>query len=252
LRIADSRPSWFEQIAVAGGNPQFEIRNPGGSMTNAEKALEYISDGAVVGLGTGRAATEFIHQLGARVRGGLKVRGVPTSVVSAKLAEELGIPLTTLDQVESLDVAVDGADEVDPNLDLLKGFGGALVREKVVAASAKRFVVVVGSDKLFPTLGQRGSLPVEIVPFGLPLCTRRLTALGIPPKLRSAGDRPYVTDNGNHILDCAVGAIEDPQGLDAQIHSIPGVVGTGLFIRMADVVLVQEGDSVKILERRSR
>jgi ribose 5-phosphate isomerase A len=221
-------------------------------MTTGEKALEYVHDGAVVGLGTGRAATEFIQQLGGRVREGLRVRGVPTSNVSASLAEKLGIPLTTLDEVEALDVAVDGADEVDPNLDLLKGFGGALVREKIVAASAKRFVVVVGSDKLFPTLGKRGSLPVEVIPFGLALCARRLTALGMPPKLRSAGDRPYVTDNGNHILDCAVNAIDDPQGLDTRILSIPGVVGTGLFVRMADVVLVQDGDAVKTLQRGAR
>jgi ribose 5-phosphate isomerase A len=221
-------------------------------MTNGEKALEYVEDGAVIGLGTGRAATEFINALGARVRQGLEVRGVPTSIASANLAEKLGIPLTTLDEVESLDVAVDGADEVDPNLDLLKGFGGALVREKIVAASARRFVVVVGSDKLFPTLGKRGSLPVEVVPFGLALCARRLTGLGYPPKLRSAGDRPYVTDNGNHILDCAVREITDPRRLDSEILSIPGVVGTGLFVQMADVVLVQDGDAVKTLERAKK
>jgi ribose 5-phosphate isomerase A len=221
-------------------------------MTNGEKALEYVDDGAVVGLGTGRAATEFIHQLGTRVREGLEVLGVPTSLASATLAERLGIPLTTLDEVESLDVAVDGADEVDPNLDLIKGFGGALVREKIVAASAKRFVVVVGSDKLVQTLGKRGSLPVEVVPFGATLCARRLTGLGLPPTLRSAGGRPYVTDNGNHILDCAVRAIADPRRLDAEILSIPGVVGTGLFVQMADVVLVQEGDSVKTLRRETR
>jgi ribose 5-phosphate isomerase A len=221
-------------------------------MTNGEKALEYVEDGAVVGLGTGRAATEFINALGARVQKGLKVRGVPTSIASATLAEKLGIPLTTLDDVESLDVAVDGADEVDPNLDLLKGFGGALVREKIVAASAKRFVVVVGSDKLFPTLGKRGSLPVEVVPFGLALCKRRLSALGYPPKLRAAGDRPYMTDNGNHILDCTVREITDPRRLDNEILSIPGVVGTGLFVGMADVVLVQEGDSIRTLQRTKR
>jgi ribose 5-phosphate isomerase A len=221
-------------------------------MTNGEKALEYVADGAVVGLGTGRAATEFINALGARVREGLKVRGVPTSIASANLAEKLGIPLTTLDEVESLDVAVDGADEVDPNLDLLKGVGGARVREKIVAASAKRFVVVVGSDKLFPTLGKRGSLPVEVVPFGLALCARRLTALGIPPKLRSAGDRPYMTDNGNHILDCAVHDITDPRRHDCESLSCPCFVGPGLFVQLADVVLVQEGDSVQTLERAKR
>jgi ribose 5-phosphate isomerase A len=218
-------------------------------MTNGEKALEYVEDGAVVGLGTGRAATEFIHQLGRRVREGLQVRGVPTSLASAALAEQLGIPLTTLDDVEALDVAIDGADEVDPNLDLIKGFGGALVREKIVAASSKLFVVVIGSDKLVQTLGKRRALPVEVVPFGAALCVRRLTDLGLPPVFRSADGRPYVTDNGNLILDCAVRAIEDPASLEAKILSIPGVVGTGLFVQMADVVLVQEGDAVKTLRR---
>ena len=215
-------------------------------MTNGEKALEYVEDGAVVGLGN-RACRDRVHSRArcARARKVSKFAACRPPSHRRRSPRSSASPLTTLDEVESLDVAVDGADEVDPNLDLLKGFGGALVREKIVAASAKRFVVVVGSDKLFPTLGKRGSLPVEVVPFGLALCTRRLTALGIPPKLRSSGDRPYVTDNGNHILDCAVREITDPQRLDSEILSIPGVVGTGLFVRMADVVLVQDGDEVR-------
>src|SRR4051812_29118900 len=139
-------------------------------MTAAERALELVPDGAVVGLGTGRAATAFIVALGERVRAGLRVRGVPTSQASADLAHQLGIPLTTLDEVEAIDVAVDGADEVDPRCDLIKGYGGALVREKIVAAAARQFVVLVGPDKLVAELGARGKLPVEVLPFGAAPC----------------------------------------------------------------------------------
>jgi ribose 5-phosphate isomerase A len=217
----------------------------------AERSLSYIPDNGLIGLGTGRAATAFIHALGKRVQQGLKIRGVPTSRASATLATQLGIPLTTLEEVDSLDVAVDGADEVDPRGDLIKGLGGALIREKIVAASAKKFVVVVGDEKLVPVLGAHGVLPVEVVPFGVSLCTRRLTALGIAPKLRLADGKPYVSDNGNLILDAQLQSIDRPAELERQLLDIPGVVGTGLFLGMSTIILIQHGDTVEVREPKT-
>jgi ribose 5-phosphate isomerase A len=214
------------------------------------KALEFVRAGTVVGLGSGRAASAFIRTLGERVRQGLDVRGVPTSEATAKLATDVGIPLTTLDQVDQLDLTVDGADEVDPRLDLIKGYGAALVREKIVAAASRRLVILVGAEKLVPELGARGVLPVEVVPFGLPLCSRRLEALGCKPKPRQAGGRLMVTDNQNHILDCQIAPIGDPGRLEQDILAIPGVVGTGLFLGMAETVVIQDGDTVQIRSRR--
>ena len=211
------------------------------------EALAEVKPGHVVGLGTGQAATAFIHALGKAVQSGLSVTGVPTSEASATLARQLGIPL--VDQPLTLDVAVDGADEVDPRLDLVKGYGGALVREKVVAAAAHRFIVLVGNEKLVPALGGRGRLPVEVVPFAMPFCRRRLTELGHPPVVRVKDGAPFVTDNGNLILDCAVSAIADPAALDATLRAIPGVVGTGLFVGMAHAVMVWEGGRARTLVR---
>jgi ribose 5-phosphate isomerase A len=220
-----------------------------GAAALAEEAMRYVAPGNVVGLGTGRAATAFIEALAVRVRAGLDIRGVPTSRGTAELARRLGIPLTSLDDAD-VDVAVDGADEVDPHLDLMKGYGGALLREKVVAAAARRFVVLVGREKLVPALGSHGRLPVEIVGFAAGPCRRRLTALGYPPRLRANGSEPIVTDNGNLILDCQVGPLPDPPAVDAVIRAIPGVVGTGLFLGMAHVVLVRERDRCRALTRR--
>jgi ribose 5-phosphate isomerase A len=216
-------------------------------MTAAERALTLIADGAVIGLGTGRAATAFIVALGERVTAGLRVRGVPTSQASADLAGTLSIPLTTLDEVEAIDVAVDGADEVDPRCDLIKGYGGALVREKIVAAAARQLVILVGPEKLVPVLGSRGRLPVEVVPFGLATCRRRLAALGLTPEVRHGDSGPYVTDNGNRILDCRVGALDRPAELEQAICAVPGVVGTGLFLGMAHLVLVDDDGTVREL-----
>ncbi|MBY0523097.1 MAG: ribose-5-phosphate isomerase RpiA [Gemmataceae bacterium] len=221
-------------------------------MTIAERALEMIQDGFVVGLGTGRAATEFVNALGKRVQQGLRIRGVPTSQRSADLATQLGIPLITLDQVEQLDLDVDGADEVDPNLDLIKGLGGALIREKIVAAAAKRFIVLVGSEKIVPALGAHGVLPVEVVPFALPLCMRRLTAMGMPPTPRQKDGKLFISDNANYVLDCKIQPIADPRKLEAEILAIPGVVGTGLFLGMAHTVLIQDGDNVQVKERKGQ
>jgi len=219
-------------------------------MTAAEKALELIADGMVLGLGTGRAATAFIHALGRKVQAGLRIRGVPTSQASDTLARQLGIPLVTLGEVEQLDIDIDGADEVDPQLNLVKGLGGALVREKIVAASSRKLVILVGPEKLSPVLGTRGVLPVEVVPFGLPLCQRRLTALGIASKPRQAATGGlFISDNHNHVLDCQIQRLTDPTATAQAIGAIPGVVDTGLFLGMADTVIVEDGGSVQVKTR---
>lgn len=214
----------------------------------AQRVLEMIPANSVVGLGTGRAATAFIHALGERVRAGLKVRGIPTSDASAELAKKLGIPLVTFDDAEAIDVCVDGADEVDPAGDLIKGYGGALLREKVVAGFARKFVVLVGAEKVVKALGERGKLPVEVVPFALTPARRQIAALGFDPEPRARDGALYVTDNGNYILDCKTGPLADAAAMDVALHAIPGVAGTGLFIKRAHVILIQDGD--QIIERR--
>ena len=213
-------------------------------------AAGYVEDGMNVGLGTGRAAVAFVRALGERVKTGLRIFGVPTSEATRELAGSLGIPLVTLAEVPALDLTIDGADEVDPNLDLVKGLGGALVREKIVAASSRRFIVVVGSEKLVERLGVKTPLPVEVVPFALPLAEKRLVALGSRPVLRRKDGKTFVSDNGNWILDCQFREIPDPGSLDAAIRAIPGVVGTGLFVGMAERVLVQHRESVRVLQKR--
>jgi ribose 5-phosphate isomerase A len=220
-------------------------------VTIYEKALELIPDGSVIGLGSGRAAWSFVRLLGDHVRAGrLDVRGVPTSAETARVAARHGVPLVSPTEAGELAVTVDGADEVDPNLDLIKGYGRALVREKVVAAASRRLVILVGEEKLVPHLGARGRLPVEVVPFAVPLCVRRLTALGLEPALWEENGRPGWTDNGNHILDCGTGPVAGR--LEADIRAIPGVVGTGLFFGMADTVLVGDDRNFGLVGERRR
>lgn len=215
----------------------------------AEAALQFVPPDSIVGLGTGSAASAFIRVLGERVRAGFPVRGVPTSLESERLARQCQIPLVELHEVDRLAVAVDGADEVDPALNLIKGYGGALLREKVVAAAAQRLVILVGKEKLVPTLGTRGKLPLEVVPFAWSFCQRELARQGIPGQLRQQSQtetpRPFVTDNGNWILDCQIGTLDDPCELELRLREIPGVVGTGLFLNFADEVLVQHGDQIE-------
>lgn len=213
----------------------------------AAYAVSLVPDGAGVGLGSGRAAAAFVRALGDRVRQGLRVRGVPTSEATAALARVAGIPLVELDRTP-LDLTVDGADEVDPELNLIKGYGGALVRERIVAAASRRQVILVTADKLVPRLGTRGRLPVEIVPFARRLCERRLEALGCRPELRGGERAPFLTDNGNLILDCGIAPLDDPAGLEREIRRIPGVVDTGLFLGTADTVVVAEDGRVRTLE----
>ncbi len=220
-----------------------------------QAALERVADGQVVGLGTGRAAVRFVRGLGARVREGLEVRGVATSQSTAALARELHIPLVALDDAPVLDVMFDGADEVDPNLDLIKGYGGALVREKIVAACSNELVILVTPEKRVPVLGARGKLPVEVLPFGAQLAETRLRDLGCEPVLRNeqpatdGSATAFRSDNGNYILDCKIASIENAPELERALRAIPSVVGTGLFLGMADIVIVGDGDAVEILRR---
>lgn len=216
----------------------------------AEQALSFVKDGDVVGLGSGRASMNFVRALAARVHDGLDVRGIPTSHTTADLARALGIPLTSLDTVESVDIAVDGADEVDSSLDLIKGYGGALVREKIVATAAKQFVVLVGAEKVVPVLGSRGRLPIEVLPFGAAQCLRQLQALNCCPQLRQANGTPFTTDNGNYIIDCTIAPLHNVVAWEQQLRAIPGLVGTGLFIGMAHIVLIQDGESIHVRERK--
>lgn len=213
-------------------------------------ALDLVRPGQTIGLGTGRAAEAFVRGLGERVRAGLAVRGVPTSESTATLARSEGIPLLTLAEAGTLDTTFDGADEFDPNLDLIKGYGAALVREKIVAASSSQLVILVGPEKRVATLGARGKLPVEVVPFGVALCTRRLRALGCEPTLRGGERQPLVTDNGNYILDCKIAPLPTPHALETAIHAIPGVVDTGLFLDLASIVIESAGETVRVLRRR--
>jgi ribose 5-phosphate isomerase A len=210
-------------------------------------ALRFVKPGHTIGLGTGRAASAFIRALGASRIG---VRGVPTSTGAEELARSVGIPIVTLAEAGKIDTDFDGADEVDPRLNLIKGAGGALVREKIVAASSRRFVVLVGYEKIVKRLGERGPIPVEVVPFGVTLVTAKIKALGMKPRVRESDGQQYVTDNGNLILDCAVKKMANPARLDRELLAIPGVVGTGLFVAMADVVLVAESSGkIRALRR---
>jgi len=222
-------------------------------MTNVEAALAMVTNGMTVGLGSGHAAERFIAALGQRVRAGLAVRGVPTSRASATLAVQAGIPLIELADALPIDMTCDGADEVDPDLNLLKGFGHALVREKIVAAASKKLVILIGpekvSEKLVARLGQRGQLPVEVVPFALPLCVRRFAELGLGSEvLRDKSGTPFISDNGNHIVHLKLNSIIDPGELEQKLRDIPGVVGTGLFLNMADKVLIENNGTVEVRE----
>jgi len=213
-----------------------------------EYALRFVKPGFRLGLGTGHAASAFIRALG---KSGMKVRGVPTSHGSEMLARECGIEVVSLSEVDRLDVAIDGADEVDPRLNLIKGLGGALVREKIVAESARKFVVVAGVEKIVKRLGEHGILPVEVVPFASSFCARRIRALGLRPKTRLKDDgSEFLSDNGNLIFDCAVKPIANAVRLDRDLRAIPGVVGTGIFPAIADRVLIANADgSIRVLNR---
>jgi ribose 5-phosphate isomerase A len=215
----------------------------------ARASLRFIKDGQVVGLGTGSTAAYFIKLLGEQVKQGLRVRGIPTSVRSKELAQSLGIPLTTLDECQEIAVTVDGADEVDPQLRLIKGGGGALLREKIVASATKQLVIVADASKQVKMLG-KFPLPVEVIRFSQALVAKRIAALGTDVQLRmDDSGKPFVTDENNHILDCRFGEIPDPDTLARQLSDMPGVVEHGLFIGMASVALLAHGSEIIELKR---
>jgi len=213
----------------------------------AKAALQFVQPGMIVGLGSGSTASLFIELLGERVQQGLQIQGIASSDASEELARKLGIPITDFDHQPSIDVAIDGADEVAPGLALIKGGGGKLLREKIVASACKRFIIVVDSSKLVKELGAF-PLPVEVIPMAVPLVIPRLRELGFTPKIRPAksGEGHYITDEGNLLLDCTSSGIADPEQTAAEIRSIVGVVEHGLFLDMAERVVVAYADgSVK-------
>lgn len=213
----------------------------------AHASADLVEPGMVVGLGTGSTSTAFVRELGARVAAGLEIVGVPTSSRTADLARDLRIPIRTLDEVERLDLGVDGADEIAPNLDLVKGRGGALLHEKLVALACDDYAVIATVEKRVPSLGARSSLPVEVVPFGWRQTVTRLAALGVRPVLRretggKAGNDVFRSDGGHFVVDCETGPIADPELLAASVKAIPGVVEHGLFLAVARRALVAEVD----------
>ncbi len=215
----------------------------------ARSSLRFVKDGQVVGLGTGSTAAYFIQLLGEKVKNGLLIRGIPSSNRSREQAASLGIPLTTLDECQQIDVTVDGADEVDPQLRLIKGGGGALLHEKIVASATKQLVIVVDASKRVPVLG-KFPLPVEVVKFAKALVKKRIEALGAQVEMRHNPDgKPFLTDENNYILDCHFGQIRGADGLANKLSDMPGIVEHGLFIGMASVVLVANGSEVIELRR---
>jgi ribose 5-phosphate isomerase A len=214
----------------------------------ARASLRFVRDGDIVGLGSGSTAAYAVRLLGERVRAGLKIRGIPTSSQTRELATSLGVPLTTFDEVQEIDVTIDGADEVDPQLCLTKGGGGALLREKIVASASRQLVIIADSSKQVPMLG-KFPLPIEVIAFAQPVVKKKIEALGASVKLRQSNGSPFVTDEGHHILDCSFGQIPDPPALARRLSDMPGVVEHGLFINMASVVLIARGHEVTELRR---
>lgn len=213
-------------------------------------ASRLVRDGDVVGLGTGSTAYFAVVAIGERVKAGLKIIGIPTSDATQELARKLGIPLSTLDQHQTIDITIDGADEIDPQLNLIKGGGGALLREKIIATASKKMVVVADSTKVVTALGEF-PLPVEIIPFAQAVIEKKIGALGASCRLRMKSDgQPFRTDEGHHILDCSFGKITDPAKLARALDDTPGVVEHGLFIGVARLAVVGRG--AKAVEIRAR
>ena len=215
------------------------------------KAAEKVTDGQKLGLGTGSTVEYYLERLGQRIREeGLNVEGIPTSIQTEKLAIELGIPLATFDELQELDLYVDGADQIDPCFRMIKGGGGALLREKMVASCSAYKIIIVDSSKVVDRLGTAFALPVEIVPFGWKLCERRLGNLDCIPWLRMNGSSPFITNNGNYIMDCRfLDGIKEPEELELSLSRIPGVLCSGLFIGLADEVLVGSENGIETMKK---
>jgi ribose 5-phosphate isomerase A len=217
----------------------------------AREAVKYIEDGMVVGLGSGSTASVAIKLIGDKIKEeGIEIVGVPTSKTSDLLGRAVGIKIVDLDDHPTVDITIDGADEIDPHLNLVKGLGGALVREKIVAAASVVELIVADESKLVDHICQKAPLPVEIVKYSFMTTMRRLGTLGCSPVLRMKADAPFVTDNGNFIADCRFEKIDDPRSMEATINNLPGVVDNGLFVGMASKALVGAKDGVRIIEKR--
>lgn len=216
----------------------------------AEKAVEHVDNGMVIGLGTGSTVKYAIKKLGERVDTGLKIEGIPTSLRTKKLATELNIPLVDLNDYTEIDLTIDGADEVDSFLNLIKGGGGALTREKIIAYHSKKEIIVVDETKVVKKLGVDFPVPVEVTKFGWNATKKTLEELGCTTELRTIMDEVYITDNSNYILDCDFGKINEPEALEKEINSIPGVIENGLFIDLADEIIVGSKQGIITLEER--
>jgi len=219
----------------------------------ALEAVKHVQDDFIVGLGSGSTAAYVIQQIGEKIRlEGLRILGVPTSHQAMMLAVHCGVPLTTLNEHPQLDLAIDGADQVDRELNLIKGGGGALTREKIVASAARQFVIVADETKLVERLGTNHTIPVEVLPFAVPTVMVKLRELKGKPVLREGGGKvgPLVTDNGNFVVDVDFGPVDDVKELHLQLKLIPGVIETGLFVGMADVIYLGKPDGVEKLVRK--
>ena len=212
----------------------------------ARASMSFVKNGDVVGLGSGSTATFAIQLLGQRVKQGLKITGVPTSNHTKELALSLGISLVSLQDVPQIDVTIDGADEIDPKLRLIKGGGGALLHEKIVASASKKVVIIGDSSKRVPVLAR--AVPVEVIAFAQPLVKRKIEHFGSSVALRQEHGQPFVTDEGHHILDCSFGKLTDPAAVARSLKEITGVVEHGLFIGIASTVLIADGDKVTQIE----
>jgi ribose 5-phosphate isomerase A len=204
----------------------------------------------IVGLGTGSTVEFSVKKLGELVKNGLKIKGIPTSLKTKRLATELNIPLIELEENTEIDVTIDGADEVDGNLNLIKGGGGALTREKILAYHSKKVIIVVDETKIVKGLGCDCFLPVEVTKFGWPATKKALESMGCTAERRTIMNEPFITDNQNYIIDCDFGKIDDPEAMEKEINNIPGVLENGLFIGIADEVIVGSKQGIMTLERQ--
>jgi len=216
----------------------------------AEKAVERVEDGMILGIGTGSTVEFAIKKLGEMVKSGLKIEGIPTSIRTKKQAKECGIPLVDINDYKEIDLTIDGADEVDSCLNLIKGGGGALTREKIIAYHSKKVIIIVDESKIVKKLGAGVPIPIEVTKFGWNATKKSLEELKCSSELRKIMDELYITDNSNYILDCDFGKIDEPEVLENQINSIPGVVENGLFLGLADEVIVGSKQGIITLEQK--